>query len=186
MLAASYSFEDSFGGPRIFQFPGKAAPTLSATSFVHVLVTQWSPTLYDPMDCTPPGSSVHGILQARILEWIAIPFSRPLPLPRDRTWVSSTAGRFFTIWATREPPACYLIPNSQTTTSDTAQQSCESSHQHRPRAPPNRALIRVASLSSLTWLRENPPGVAEERGIVPFLVLDERFRTLLTAARCER
>ena len=41
-----------------------------------VLVTQLSPTLWDPMDCSPPGSSVHGILQARILEWLVIPFSR--------------------------------------------------------------------------------------------------------------
>ena len=43
---------------------------------VRVLVTPWCPTLCDPMDCSPPGSSVHGILQARILEWVAIPFSK--------------------------------------------------------------------------------------------------------------
>ena len=55
----------------------------------------------DPVDCSLPGSSVHGILQARILEWVAIPFSRS-SLPRDWTWVSCTTGRFFTIWATRE------------------------------------------------------------------------------------
>ena len=54
------------------------------------------------MDCSPPGSSVHGILQARILEWVAIPFSRRSSLPRDWTWVSPMAGRFFTIWANRE------------------------------------------------------------------------------------
>ena len=96
-LAASYSFEDSFGGPRIFHFPGTAAPTLSHLLSACVLVTQRSPAVYDLMDCNPPSSSVHGILQTRILEWIAIPFSRPLPLPRDRTWVSCTAGRFFTV-----------------------------------------------------------------------------------------
>ena len=50
----------------------------------------------------PPDSSVHGILQARILEWVAIPFSRGSSQPRDRTQVSHIAGRFFTIWATRE------------------------------------------------------------------------------------
>ena len=50
-----------------------------------VLVTHLCPTLYDPMDCSPPGSSVHGILQARILEWVAIPFSRRSPQPRDWT-----------------------------------------------------------------------------------------------------
>ena len=54
------------------------------------------------MDYTPPGSSVHGILQARILEWVAIPFSRGSSWPRNRIWVSCVAGRFFTVWATRE------------------------------------------------------------------------------------
>ena len=67
-----------------------------------VLVTQSCLTLCDPMDCSPPGSSVHGILQARILEWVAIPFSRGSSQPRDGTQVSCIAGRFFTIWATRE------------------------------------------------------------------------------------
>ena len=52
------------------------------------------------MDCSPPGSSVHGILQARILEWIAIPFSRGSSQPRDWTQVSCITGRFFTVWAT--------------------------------------------------------------------------------------
>ena len=54
------------------------------------------------MDCSLPGSSVHWIHQARILEWVAIPFSRGSSWPRDQTWVSCIAGRFFTIWATRE------------------------------------------------------------------------------------
>ena len=66
------------------------------------LVAQSCPTLCDPMDCNPPGSSVHGILQARILEWVAIPFSRGSSWPRDLTYVSCFAGRFFTIWATWE------------------------------------------------------------------------------------
>ena len=52
------------------------------------------------MGCSPPGSSVHGILQARILEWVAISFSRGSSQPRDRTQVSHTAGRLFTVWAT--------------------------------------------------------------------------------------
>ena len=50
------------------------------------------------MDCNPPGSSVHGISQARTLEWVAIPFSRGSSWPRVRTQVSCIAGRFFTIW----------------------------------------------------------------------------------------
>ena len=56
------------------------------------------------MDCNPPGSSIHGIFQARVLEWSAILFSRGSSRPRDRTLVSRIAGRCFTIWATREIP----------------------------------------------------------------------------------
>ena len=69
---------------------------------VKVLVAQLCPTPWDPMDCSPSGSSVHGILQARILEWVAIPFSRGSSRPKGQTLVSWIAGRFFTIWATRE------------------------------------------------------------------------------------
>ena len=69
---------------------------------VYVSVTQSCLTLCDPMDCSPPGSSVHGILQARILEQVAIPFSRESSWPRDRNCVSCIADRFFTIWATKE------------------------------------------------------------------------------------
>ena len=58
-------------------------------------------------DCIPPGSSVPGILQARILEWVAIPSSRGFSQPRVRTWVSCVAGRFFTIWATGSCPKIY-------------------------------------------------------------------------------
>ena len=54
------------------------------------------------MDCNPPGSSVHGLLQARILEWVAIPNSRGSSWPREWTQVSCITGRFFTIWATRK------------------------------------------------------------------------------------
>ena len=54
-------------------------------------------TLYDPMDCSLPGSSVHGILQAIVLEWIAIPFSRGSSRPRDRTRVSRIVDRRFTV-----------------------------------------------------------------------------------------
>ena len=70
--------------------------------YVCVLVAQSCLTLCKSMDCSPPGSSVYGILQARILEWVAIPFSRGSSWTRDQTWVSCIAGRFFTIWATRE------------------------------------------------------------------------------------
>ena len=59
-------------------------------------------TLGSPMDCTLPGSSVHGILQARILEWVAMPFSRGASQTRDHTQVSHIAGRFSSIWASRK------------------------------------------------------------------------------------
>ena len=64
------------------------------------LVTKSCLTLCDPMDFSPPGSSVLGIFQMRILEWIAISFSRGSSQPRDQTWISCIAGRFFTA----EPP----------------------------------------------------------------------------------
>ena len=66
------------------------------------LVAQSCPTLCNPTDSSPPGSSVHGISQARILEWVAMPFSRGSSWPRNRTRVSWIAGRFFNSWATRE------------------------------------------------------------------------------------
>ena len=59
-------------------------------------------TLCNPVDGSPPSSSIHGILQARILEWVAIPFSRGSSWPRNQTGVSCIAGRFFTSWVTRK------------------------------------------------------------------------------------
>ena len=56
----------------------------------------------NPMDCSLPGSSIRGIPQARILEWVAISFSRGSSPPRDQTWVSRIAGRLFTNWSIRE------------------------------------------------------------------------------------
>ena len=64
--------------------------------------------LSNSMDCSPPGSSVYGILQIRMLEWVAILFSRGSSWPRGWAQVSSIAGRFLTIWATREAPLTFL------------------------------------------------------------------------------
>ena len=77
------------------------------------LIVYWvSPSVVSnslrPHGLSPPGSSVHGILQARILEWVAISFSRESSWPRDPMQVSCTAGRFFTIWATTEAWLCLL------------------------------------------------------------------------------
>ena len=74
------------------------------------LFAQLCLTLCDPMDCSPPVSSVHGILQARILEWVAFHFSRASSQPRDWTQVSCIAGGFFTIRATREALSVLWMP----------------------------------------------------------------------------
>ena len=78
-----------------------------------MLVAQLCLTLCDPMDCSSAGSSVPGILQAGILEWVTIPFSRGSSWLRDGSWVSCIAGRFLTVWATRET-ACICIRIYQT------------------------------------------------------------------------
>ena len=82
------------------------------------LVTQVYLSLWDLMDCSLPSSSVHGILQARILEWVAIPFTRESSQTRNRTQVSQIVGGFFTVWATRErrflqPPPQDTVPAFQ-------------------------------------------------------------------------
>ena len=76
---------------------------------VKVLATQSCPIL---CDCSPPSSSVQGILQARILEWVAIPFSRGSSWPRDRAWVSCLACSFFTVWATGEAVTVFFVIHS--------------------------------------------------------------------------
>ena len=77
--------------------------SLRSENFIFISeVTQSCPTLCDPMDSSLPGSSIHGIFQARVLEWVAISFSRGSSRPKDRTRVSLIAGRRFTVWATRE------------------------------------------------------------------------------------
>ena len=72
-------------------------------------VTQSCPTLCNPMDYSLPGSYIHGIFQARVLEWVAISFSRGSPWPRDWIQVSRIAGKRFTIWATREVPLINMV-----------------------------------------------------------------------------
>ena len=87
---------------------------------VCVWVAQSYLSLCNTMDCSPPGSFDNGILQVRILEWVAIPFSRGSSQPRDWTRVSLIVGRFFTIW-TVDPYKlllCVLISNQYSNTSD--------------------------------------------------------------------
>ena len=68
----------------------------------------WVQLFCDPMDCSPPSSSVHRVSQARILEWIAISFSVGSSWPRDQTRVSYICRRIFYHWATREAPDMWI------------------------------------------------------------------------------
>ena len=104
---------------------------------MHAESLQSCPTLCDPMDCGPPGSSVHGILQARILKWVAISFSRRSSWPRNQTRVSCIAGRFFTNWAGLPNPG--IEPRSSALQVDSL-----------PSEPPGKPKnTRVGSLSLL-------------------------------------
>ena len=71
-------------------------------------VAQSCPTLYNPMDCSPPGSTVREILQARILEWVAISYSRGSSQPRDETRVSCIGRQILYYHATWEAQACII------------------------------------------------------------------------------
>ena len=93
----------------------REVPLLKSEIFISTLlclVAQSCLTLCNPVDCSLPGSSVHGISQARILEWGAISFSRGSSRPRDETQVSRIIGRRFTVWATRETSAHYQRVNN--------------------------------------------------------------------------
>ena len=87
-------------------FQAKPAWILSLCSVTYYLcrseVTQLCPSLCNPLDCNLPGSSVHGVFQAGVQEWVAISFSRGSFQSRDWTWVSCIAGRLFTVWSSRE------------------------------------------------------------------------------------
>ena len=103
----------SLSGIWLFVNPWTAArQTFPSFTISRSEVAQSCPTLCDPMDCSLPGSSIHGILQARILEWVAISFSRGSSQPRDQTRVSLIAGRRFNLWATREAPSPEVCSNS--------------------------------------------------------------------------
>ena len=117
--------------------------------YLCVLVTQSCLTLWNPMDCNLPGSSVYGIILAKILEWVAIPFSKGSSRPRDWTWVSCIAGGFLTIWATRE---AHILWN-------TALQIGTTYEQNNPRHNPAQALIFSKSYYiHILSMSVQPPG----------------------------
>ena len=73
------------------------------------LVAEWCPTLCDPVDCSPPGSSVPGISQARILQWVAISFSSRYSWPREQTCISCTGRWILSHWATKEAHDKWIV-----------------------------------------------------------------------------
>ena len=96
-----------------FFFLAASQKKLSSVCLVYsvlCLVTRSCLTLCNPMDYSPPGSSFHGILQERILEWVAIPFSRGSYWPSDWTQISCISSRFSTVWVTREA-LVYTVSN---------------------------------------------------------------------------
>ena len=101
------------GGQRstsIWLTQARRTPPLPYTEKTYVcLVAQLCPTFWDPRTGAHKAPLSMGILQARILEWVAIPFFRGSSQPRDWTRVSGIAGRFFTIWATREAPRRHMV-----------------------------------------------------------------------------
>ena len=126
-----------------------------------VLIAQLCPTLCDPKDCSLPGSSVHGILQARILEWVAIHFSRGSSQPRDWTWVSCIAGRFFTVWAIEKPHILVIVQFSHSVVSNSLQPH-ELQHT-RPSCPSPTPGVHSNSCPSSQWCH---PAVSSS--VIPF------------------
>ena len=103
-------------------------------------VSPWN----DLMDWSPPGFSIHWILQARMLEWVAISSSRGSFQPRDWTWVSHVAGRFFTIWATREAYTYMLHVKSL--------QSCLTLCDPVDSSPPGSSIHGILQAGILEWV----------------------------------
>ena len=101
-------------------------------------VTQSCLTLCDPMDCSLPGSSIHGIFQVSVLEWVAISFSKGSSQPRDLTQVSCIANRCFTIWATSS------VQFSHSVMSDSLWPH-ESQHARPPCPPPTPGVHQVSN-----------------------------------------
>ena len=97
-MDVSYFVYWPIGSVQIFEKPAFVFRRVESESEV----AQSCPTLCDPVDCSLPGFSIYGILQARIMEWVTISFSRGSSPPRDRTQASCIGGRHFNLWATRE------------------------------------------------------------------------------------
>ena len=138
---------------------------------VKMLVTQLCPTLCNPINCNRPGSSVPGILQARILEWVAIPCSRGFSGFGDWTRESFTAGRFFTVWATKEAHVNYDIRSDQISRSVVSDSlKPHESQQARPPCPSTTPGVHSDSRPSSHWRH---PAISSS--VVPFFSCPQSF-----------
>ena len=121
-------------------------------------VTQSCPTLCDPMDCSPPGSSVHGIFQARVLEWVAISFSRRSSRPRNRTQVSQTVSNA----SLSEPPRkswCLIMVSlnlvmslSLVTAAAKSLHSCPTPSDPMDYSSPGSSVHQIFQVRALEWV----------------------------------
>ena len=119
----------------------------------------------DPMDCSPPGSPVHGILQARILEWVALPFSRGSSLPRTWKQISCIRGRFFAFWDTKEALCEYMCPgNLDICCSCAVLPDCLI---HLDRSPLGSFVYRISEAIIWSGLPFSLPGDLPDPGIKP-------------------
>ena len=127
------------------------------------------------MDCSLPGFSVHGILQERILEWVAISFSRGSSQLRNQTWISCIAGRFFTEWALRKPLIYALIHDICFSLSDLL-------HPVRQSLGPSTPL-QMAQFHSFLWLSNmrllKKPVQSVSPTVVSYFMLFENIYTFV-------
>ena len=139
-------------------------------------VSQLCLTLW-PVDCSPSGSSVHGILQARILKWVAISFSRGSSRPRDRTQVSHIAGRCFNLWGTRE---AHIYKNAAAATK--SRQSCPTLCDPIDRSPPGSSVPGILQARTLEWVAISFSNAWKWKVKVKSLSRVRLFETTRTAA----
>ena len=134
----------------------KHFPCVSAQSL------QSCPTLWDPMDCSPPGSSVYGILQARILEWIAMPSSRGSSWPKDWTWVCCIAGGFFTTASLGNVPFTQLLIAAASTSLQLCPTLCDPI-EGSPPGPPVPGILQARTRVGCRFLLQCMKGKSESQ-----------------------
>ena len=125
------------------------------------MCAQSYPTLSDPLDCNPPTSSVYGICQTRILEWVVISFSGGSSQPRDQIWVSCISGRFFT----NEPQGS---PSDSPSESESeVAQSCPTLCDPMDCSPPGSSVHGILQARILEWVAISFSRCLPDPGIKP-------------------